>query len=189
MLPNDDTLEELVINRSSISLIQKNLASFLRHIRLRHDSTGFIWVDALCINQHNVGERNAQVLRMSDMQRMARCVIVWLGPERDDSRTAMQFIKHPLKHGISPSPTSANDFTWWSTSHLEILESDIRTRTTVSSWKAATKLFERSWWRRTWAVQEVLLGQKVIFLCGQETATRVDLWKILENTWAQSQVS
>jgi hypothetical protein len=40
-----------------------------------------LWVDALCINQEDVEERNLQVLRMSSIYRQAQAVLAWLGPE------------------------------------------------------------------------------------------------------------
>jgi len=35
-----------------------------------------LWVDALCINQNNNGEKNAQVLKMKQIYKRARAVIV-----------------------------------------------------------------------------------------------------------------
>lgn len=42
---------------------------------------GYIWIDAICIDQQNVGERNAQVLLMGDIYSSALEVIIWLGKD------------------------------------------------------------------------------------------------------------
>ncbi len=42
---------------------------------------GYFWVDALCINQNNVLERNAQVSIMRDIYASSKRIIIWLGSE------------------------------------------------------------------------------------------------------------
>ena len=44
---------------------------------LRKDpSHGLLWIDAICINQRNLAERNQQVQLMGDIYSKARCVLV-----------------------------------------------------------------------------------------------------------------
>jgi hypothetical protein len=50
--------------------VERNLFEALRCLR-RETETLVIWVDALCINQQDVGERNAQVQLMGDIYRGA----------------------------------------------------------------------------------------------------------------------
>jgi Heterokaryon incompatibility protein (HET) len=45
-----------------------------------------VWVGRLCINQGDYVERNRQVLRMIDIYREARKVLVWLGKDDDDAQ-------------------------------------------------------------------------------------------------------
>jgi Heterokaryon incompatibility protein (HET) len=40
---------------------------------------GEIWIDAICINQKDIGEKNVQVPLMGEIYASAACVIVWLG--------------------------------------------------------------------------------------------------------------
>lgn len=58
-------------------LVRQNLAFALAALR-RHN-TRVLWVDALCINQNDIDERNSQVRQMADIYREAQCVVVWLG--------------------------------------------------------------------------------------------------------------
>ncbi|KAF2752143.1 HET-domain-containing protein, partial [Sporormia fimetaria CBS 119925] len=39
----------------------------------------YIWIDALCINQEHISERNPQVRLMSEIHKSATFVLVWLG--------------------------------------------------------------------------------------------------------------
>ncbi|KAF2461212.1 heterokaryon incompatibility, partial [Lineolata rhizophorae] len=58
--------------------VTANLLSALQHLR-QPDVTRILWVDAVCINQGNIAERDAQVRMMGDIYRMAARVLVWLG--------------------------------------------------------------------------------------------------------------
>ncbi|KAH9207768.1 heterokaryon incompatibility protein-domain-containing protein, partial [Leptodontidium sp. 2 PMI_412] len=59
--------------------IRENLSSALQHLRHPQNARLF-WIDALCINQEEVSERNDQVHQMGRIYRSAVKVIVWLGP-------------------------------------------------------------------------------------------------------------
>ena len=62
-----------------------------------------LWIDALCINQRDIEERNAQVSIMSDIYRQADILSVWLGEAADNSDLVMEVL-HPVYHkylGIS----------------------------------------------------------------------------------------
>lgn len=41
--------------------------------------TGYLWIDAICINQATTLEKNHQVSMMGMIYSQAECVIVWLG--------------------------------------------------------------------------------------------------------------
>ncbi|RKU47064.1 hypothetical protein DL546_009005 [Coniochaeta pulveracea] len=48
-----------------------------------------IWADALCIDQSNIPERNAQVTLMALIYRVAHHTVVYLGQESEDTKTLM----------------------------------------------------------------------------------------------------
>ncbi|XHG02302.1 hypothetical protein AWENTII_005659 [Aspergillus wentii] len=58
--------------------ITVNLRNALRRLR-REDEQIVLWVDAVCINQWNVGERNQQVAMMRDIYAQCEEVVVFLG--------------------------------------------------------------------------------------------------------------
>lgn len=50
----------------------------LRRLRYKH-RIRLVWVDAICIKQSNLLERNNQVRVMKQMYSQARVVVIWLG--------------------------------------------------------------------------------------------------------------
>jgi len=57
--------------------VRENLFQAL--VQLRQNTTRSIWIDAICINQKDISERNAQVSLMATIYKRARQVVVWLG--------------------------------------------------------------------------------------------------------------
>ncbi|PVH82258.1 HET-domain-containing protein, partial [Cadophora sp. DSE1049] len=50
------------------------------------------WIDAICINQNDVDEKNHQIRLMGEIYSLAKKLLIWLGVERDDSDAAMNFL-------------------------------------------------------------------------------------------------
>jgi hypothetical protein len=50
-------------------------------------ATKSLWIDALCIDQSNVTERNHQVQQMGDIYSHARQVIAWMGHDREIAKS------------------------------------------------------------------------------------------------------
>lgn len=69
--------------------VTANLEAALKRIRDKGSdwAKGRLWVDAVCTNQSDIAERNAQVAMMCDIYQHARKVIVWLGETGADGRT------------------------------------------------------------------------------------------------------
>ncbi|KAK4172324.1 heterokaryon incompatibility protein-domain-containing protein [Triangularia setosa] len=58
--------------------IGRSLRSALLHLRFLHKAR-ILWVDAVCINQEDLDERNSQVMLMGDIYSKAARTLVWLG--------------------------------------------------------------------------------------------------------------
>jgi hypothetical protein len=71
--------------------VRRNLHAALLNLR---DNTfeRNIWIDAICIDQKNVKERNHQVPLMAKIYSKANRVIIWLGDETDDTKGALEDI-------------------------------------------------------------------------------------------------
>ena len=73
-------------------LVTGNCAEILLHFRPKSpEQSRRLWIDAICINQSSVLEKNHQVKLMSDVYRNAKCVLVWLAPSKDGHDVAHTF--------------------------------------------------------------------------------------------------
>lgn len=130
--------------------VADNLFSFLQYRQEENKYTD-IWVDAICINQNDLLEKNRQIPMMNMIYMRASELIIWLGPPSFDSELAIQSI---LEMG-SGSPYDK----------LITVEND--------EWQAIQSLLERPWWKRIWIVQELIMGAagtkltKAAIYCGQ----------------------
>ena len=68
-----------IVLRDQHMHVTSNLESALRHLRFE-DHHRILWIDALCINQDDLRERNHQVRQMRSIYQFATRVVVWLGP-------------------------------------------------------------------------------------------------------------
>ncbi|CZR69320.1 uncharacterized protein PAC_19220 [Phialocephala subalpina] len=138
--------------------VRKKLWEALIHLRYR-DQRRTLWIDALCIDQINVFEKNHQVKKMSQIYLAATRVVVWLGVEGEDSTRTLRFIafvgQYREKYGRDPD--IVNDYDIGS-----ILE-------------GFRRLCQRMYWKRLWIVQEVVLARKVWIQCGMERISWDDL--------------
>jgi hypothetical protein len=70
-------------------IVRENLWQFLNQMRkVRYEK--MIWIDAICINQQNNGEKSHQVAMMGEIYSRATRVEIWLGPTKDGTVRAMQ---------------------------------------------------------------------------------------------------
>jgi hypothetical protein len=108
-------------------------------------------VDQICINQHDLNERNRQVSLMGRNYNQAKQTFVWLGPEAENSNAAMSFLED-LWHTKMSNADIVNK-------HKQLLPMDDLA-------VAVTSLFQRPYWSRLWIVQEFWLSPCLTFLCG-----------------------
>ena len=71
--------------------IKPDLFGALNQLRLP-DGSRRLWIDAICINQDDDDEKNAQVSQMANVYSKAQSVCVWLGEAGLDSNLALNFI-------------------------------------------------------------------------------------------------
>jgi hypothetical protein len=166
----EDTPEKKLIHLNKKEFwIRPNLESALRHIRSSILPL-FFWIDAICINQSDDGEREQQVLLMRDIYQNAGFVIVWLGPTYMESDRAMGLVK-----SISKRYRKLDD----GKVQPEFLEWMINTTSSASpdcAWEPLVALLRRSWWTRLWIIQEVTLPTSVLVYCGSHGVNLVDFF-------------
>ncbi|KAK4499441.1 hypothetical protein PRZ48_009955 [Zasmidium cellare] len=114
--------------------VTRNLGTALRYLRKPYESRT-LWVDAVCINQNDVPERNVQVRRMGEIYSRATGVLVWLGDRDTEVEQTMAKLQ---------APDALKD-----KRHDDFPE-DIA--------KGIRKLLHKPWWHRVWTIQELILA-------------------------------
>jgi hypothetical protein len=146
--------------------IQRSLHEFLVELRLL-DRPRTVWADAICINQGDVVERNAQVALMRDIYSAAQTVLVWLGPH--DAGSPQLFESFKLIAG-DPAFQQTSLSLDWKENILQAFEN----------------LMSRSYWKRTWIIQEIVLASNIRFFCGDASTPWLDFVAMYKAwTWTQ----
>lgn len=101
--------------------VGQSLEESLRYLRSKHTKR-VLWIETLCINQVDSEEKNAQVARIEDIFKMAKRVIVSVGPSKDDSHLAIGTLEYIGKQVVStadrhrvPAPDAVEN-TWYKSS-------------------------------------------------------------------------
>lgn len=128
--------------------IGENLWHFLHEFRKKHSIQQYqsaelerkvpcLWIDAICIDQSNLEERNQQVAQMRDVYTSAESVIVWLGVAQGNEELVYLLAKHPDLHEVKQFQD-------------ELLV-----------------LLNKPYFTRVWVVQEFVLAKAVVIWCSE----------------------
>jgi hypothetical protein len=156
--------------------VTENLAIALRHLRYEKSSR-VLWIDAVCINQGDLAERNTQVPRMGYIYRLSQKNVFWIGPATTSSSLALSTlayfgcqVEYTKTNDYMPSP-NAEEPDWWT--NLTSLPYDDKI------WQALDSLFKCPWFERLWIVQEVLLSCRgSVLQCGYDVIS----WNLIRRT-------
>ncbi|KAB2101906.1 hypothetical protein AG0111_0g9552 [Alternaria gaisen] len=157
--------EFIVLCKSRFAITQ-NLAQALKYLRYT-DRVRVLWIDAICINQCDGKEKEAQLLSMHRVYQFAKEVIAWLGLPDKFSRLAfstMTMTERRKRHG-------------WSNASAEV-RVDISEGRAVTEDDAFEMLMKRPYWSRAWIVQEMMSAQSLVIQCGSDAV----LYSTLEET-------
>jgi hypothetical protein len=125
--------------------VRPNLYAFLAAASKKpHICSGWLWIDALCIDQLNNSERSHQVQQMGHIFSHAVKVISWLG----DFEGIARFFREstpPLRLHVS-APEHLNPFPLY--------------------------FFQSEYWTRAWITQEFSLARRITFMAGKEEIDR-----------------
>ncbi|KAF1850138.1 heterokaryon incompatibility, partial [Cucurbitaria berberidis CBS 394.84] len=69
--------ERITVNGTDVPATM-NLEAALRRVR-NTEKVELLWVDAICINQTDIVEKNIQVMRMKEIYTKSARVLVWIG--------------------------------------------------------------------------------------------------------------
>lgn len=159
-----ETPINIQVELSTIAVTQ-NLAEALPYLRYE-DRPRTLWIDGICVDQQDLKERGHQVKRMADLYRLADRVVVWLGPEKNNSAWGIRILNHLdsqikvdfFTNEMKPASNEAEPH--WS---------DIRKILPYGDEEliAINAVLSRPWFERLWVQQEIRLANpNAISLCG-----------------------
>ncbi|KAJ8131189.1 hypothetical protein O1611_g2435 [Lasiodiplodia mahajangana] len=125
--------------------ITLNLLAGLRYLR-REDSPRRLWVDSLCINQKGLAERSREILKMRDIYKFARSVLIWLGDYGSFTRLHVKQIFDYVANLAACCDEEEDMALIRSTGYDELWHMQSQLQEFIQS---------RAWFRRMWILQEV----------------------------------
>ncbi|KAH8626752.1 heterokaryon incompatibility [Alternaria alternata] len=157
----DPSPSQDVLIDDKVFTVRQNLFEFLATAREKaasdaSASLGPFWVDALCIDQSDVLERNHQVRQMGTIYRNAAQVYVWLGLMVWGRLAFLPFSQK----------AKALSHEWDSLAQNKHL--------------LVQHVINNGYWTRAWIVQEVVLARNVILWLGATSIRFGDMLKILD---------
>ncbi|KAK0252347.1 hypothetical protein B0A54_10469 [Friedmanniomyces endolithicus] len=127
-----------------------------------------LWMDAVCVNQADIAERNAQVQKMKSIFSDAQSVLVYVGEAANDSAVLLESVRDSTLAGTTRTPAivtrSKDGLTRIGDSMLHGPFVDNPMRCSLEAFLL------RRWFSRIWVVQEVLLAKQATLICGEDEA-------------------
>lgn len=118
------------------------------------------WIDQLSINQADHGERKFQVSGMKHFYNRARQVTLWVGEDEENTNEVFEIFRKLAQEfknqGNFPDPNQM-----LANTQLGLPPFD------SSVWKSVSEFFNRPVFTRCWVIQEVVMGQNVMVVCGK----------------------
>ncbi|PMD61297.1 HET-domain-containing protein [Hyaloscypha bicolor E] len=169
---DDTTLKPSYISEANSRTlsIRQNLVVALRHLRKSSEGR-ILWIDAICINQEDVEERNREVGRMGQIYGKATRALIWLGPEGENSSLAIRSLRlfaEDLTNEFVMDYSGSRYRAPGSRTEL-LLASPIPWYDEEGPWLAIRRLFHRKWFTRLWVYQECRLAADVLVIVGFDT--------------------
>lgn len=152
-----DVTETVICNGQTLK-ITENLHAALWQMR-EDGRQGYIWADAICINQADTIEKTEQVRMMGDIYKRAEMVLVWLGKEEHNDHHGYSLMVDLCDKIQEPLLGYA--------AHLPNLASLALYLIPPEAWHGMINLLRRPWFWRAWVLQEYHLARKKTFQCGE----------------------
>jgi len=139
--------------------VTQSLSTVLRYLRYS-DHTRTLWIDAICLNQHDYDELSRQIPRMQDIYSLAYRSTLWLGKEDAESTDALNSLRYigdqvvaEADIGLLFSAPGAEQNNWF--------DPDVTLPFPEEKWDGIRALLHRPWFHRLWVVQEIQPGALV----------------------------
>ena len=133
-------------------------------------------MDAVCINQEDIEERNSQVAMMRQIYQEAKREIIWLGSSTAETAAGMLFIPRLLAAEQKAKELIGDD-------KIDLSQGDHYgqdpkrlglPRGGANEYHAFISLIKADWFSRVWILQEVALAKETRLSCGTHTVSFED---------------
>jgi hypothetical protein len=164
------------------------VASIDKHQQEHYALGGYfhLWIDAICINQHDIAERSSQVLLMGDIYSSALMVHAWLGEDESDLEGFIQIHAciGPAVQQAATDPSVQDLFL-----NRKLFDPEVLSYLRIDSleewrsdWQSYYRFYgRRRWFNRVWVLQEFALAKMLIMFCGSKI---LPSWETLRNVEA-----
>jgi hypothetical protein len=163
-------------------LVTKSAFIALQYLRHR-DRERFIWIDAICINQGSDVEKIHQVGLMREIYTQAWQTLVWLGDDIDNNaELAFDYISQLDEcldsEYLDDEYRSEPELRKRITTRYQIREG------MFEDWalgfiNAIAPVFDQSWFRRLWVVQEVALSNSARLIFGNHSMSMAKFMAVM----------
>jgi hypothetical protein len=160
--------------------VTTNLELALRYLRLP-DKPRTIWVDAICIDQSNIEERNQQVALMKGIYSSCAVDLVWIGESDEYTKGAIDSVKRMKSLNLQRltdrgtknfGVTGSDKFVSFSELGLD----------NIDSWGLLKLLKYPTLWERVWVMQEIACCPRAVLVVGNLTLPWETLSSILDHS-------
>ncbi|KAF2827086.1 HET-domain-containing protein, partial [Ophiobolus disseminans] len=136
--------EDTIHIGESVIQIRQNLGTAIRQLRCSRHATITIWIDAICINQGDMTEKNHQVSMMGEIYSRASQVVVWLGRSEESANRVSNAIVQWTGFDVASNGSSGA----------------LAVDSTLANFPKGVlnDILSRPYWSRLWVVQEITLA-------------------------------
>jgi hypothetical protein len=157
--------KELWLQDGTAILITEALEAALPHITIH--STGYLWIDQICINQDDIVERGHQVSIMGQIYAECACVLIWPGHVRSLG-TLLTPICNELDGILADAVRTDEEKTRLKNLIRRLADPATAPETLTHQCWAMTR---SPWFSRAWVFQEVVLPPQSKFILSGRKAT------------------
>ena len=180
----EPSFTDSILIEGSVVRITPALACALHHLRFA-DRPRKLWVDAICIDQDNIAERNQQVAIMSNIYQKSKTTLAWFGAGNDIENHALEELvsisKTPDRYGYDGSlgVNGVDGTEFLDKEKIAKLGPEVIEVVEKATESRADLIYSNAWFERLWIVQEAVISQEVIIHLGD---TQMDWYTFQEVT-------
>ena len=172
----DATATSIITLNGQKVTVRKNCDNVLRQAFWNVQSQ-YVWIDALCINQDDIPEKNVQVAMMGRIYKSVQRVLACVGSHDDDSEYLMQVLRD--NEHFYTSVWKELEKIDWMDEWVYSQEPPYHLGWAICRWllqypssrlfQAHDRFFERSYFSRVWIVQELFMADDAVVCCGTDS--------------------